>query len=97
MDNNRRTTRQGQTPTNRPGLPLFRGIHPPLAKADWVTLYTNRVLKAWRRQAAPLGLTSTYADHIRKTLSGFYADPLKRTFIEQTYPYHPSASDPENL
>lgn len=77
-------------------FPLIRGATPALAKADWVTLYTNRILKAWRQQAAPLGLTATYAEHIRKTLSAFYTDPLKRTFIEQTYPRHPSAAGPDN-
>ncbi len=56
-----------------------------LAKADWIQLYTRRILRAWSHQDAPLGLVRTYANWIRQDLSKRYRHPLTRAFIEETY------------
>jgi hypothetical protein len=54
-------------------------------KQEWIQLYTSRILRAWFRQNAPLGLAWTYADWIRRDLSNAYSHPLTRAFIEETY------------
>jgi hypothetical protein len=56
-----------------------------LGREAWIRRYTDRVLGAWFRQEAPLGLARTYANWIAKELSGFYGQPLMRAFIERTF------------
>jgi hypothetical protein len=68
--------------------PLSRSCDAALSvvtKEEWIQLYTSRILRAWFRQSAPLGLAWTYADWIRKDLSNAYNHPLTRAFIEETY------------
>ena len=91
MNNDRDTVRDSKARSRSHCLRPAGGAKARLPKADWVSLYTERVLKAWQRQAAPLSPTAAYADHIRKTLACFYSEPLKRAFIEQTYRHHVSA------
>jgi hypothetical protein len=71
-----------------PGGTRNRTSGPPecvLAKADWIQLYTRRILRLWFHQEAPLGLAWAYANWIRKDLSQCYRHPLTRAFIEETY------------
>ena len=56
-----------------------------LTKEDWIQRYTSRILKAWFRQDAPLGLAWAYANWIRMDLSKCHGKPLMRAFIEETY------------
>ena len=58
---------------------------PVLTKEDWIQRYTNRILKAWFRQEAPLGLAWAYANWICMDLAECHGKPLMRAFIEETY------------
>jgi hypothetical protein len=55
------------------------------AREVWIRRYTGRILEAWFRREAPLGLTWTYANWIRKRLSDLYEQPLLKAFVERTF------------
>jgi hypothetical protein len=55
------------------------------AKKKWIQKYSRRLLRLWLGWPSPLGVASTYAEHIKKDLAEFYEDPLKKKFIETTY------------
>ncbi len=59
--------------------------NPAMSKEQWLQTYTARMLKVWLGREAPLGLAPAYAKWVRKDLSDFYAQPLMRAFIEETY------------
>ena len=54
-------------------------------KDKWLRKYSNRLLGLWLQQQTPFGITCTYKTQIKEDLAEFYADPLKKKFIENTY------------
>lgn len=52
---------------------------------NWVQYYAKRMLKAWTRRDCPLGISCDYSLYLKKYLTQFSDDPLKRAFIESTY------------
>jgi hypothetical protein len=54
-------------------------------KDKWLRKYSNRLLGLWLQQQTPFGITCSYKTQIKEDLAEFYADPLKKKFIEKTY------------
>ena len=85
MDAVTKTTSTGRVGSAKPNDRAGHRTAPSVTKEEWVRQYTGRILRAWFRQPAPLGLAWTYANWIRKDLAKSYGQPLKRAFVEETY------------
>ena len=58
---------------------------PKMDKREWIQKYACRMLNLWLRWQTSLGVAQDYVQQIKKDLSRFYDDPLKKIFIETTY------------
>ncbi len=54
-------------------------------KQRWVDHYARLILQSWTVWVTPLGIASDYIVQIREDLSGCYDNPIRRSFIENSY------------
>lgn len=51
----------------------------------WIHKYALRILHQFQQWQTPLGVTNRYLAQIKKDLTQYYDDPLKRLFVEASY------------
>ena len=55
------------------------------SKEQWLDEYADRILKIWQNWETPLGVDDKYNLTVRKQLSEYFDDPLKKELIESSY------------
>jgi hypothetical protein len=55
------------------------------SKEQWLDEYADRIMKIWQNWETPLGVDDDYSLTVRKQLTEYFDDPLKKELIESSY------------
>ena len=54
-------------------------------KGQWIQHHAQRLLQCWLRRQGPFGIAAEYVRRVESDLAEFYARPLMKMFMENTY------------